>query len=94
MPCRRVFRDRGQRNALTPKERERGLLSSSDSFSLSGSPQSDRILNRADTPIAVSMWMKNIFTPLANARSNYTQPQPQPYAVPQSYAVTETGGGK
>jgi hypothetical protein len=41
-------------------------------------------------PIDVSMWMKNIFTPLANARSNYTQP----YAVPQSYAVTETGGGK
>jgi hypothetical protein len=41
-------------------------------------------------PIDVSMWMKNIFTPAANAGSNYAQPP----AAPQSYAAMETGGGK
>jgi xanthine/uracil permease len=41
-------------------------------------------------PIDVSMWMKNIFTPIANARPNYAQP----YAAPQAYAAMETGGGK
>jgi hypothetical protein len=41
-------------------------------------------------PIDVSMWMKNIFTPIANARTNYARP----YAAPQTYAATETGGGK
>jgi hypothetical protein len=41
-------------------------------------------------PVDVSMWMRNIFTPIANARANYTQP----YTAPQSYAAMETGGGK
>jgi predicted phage tail protein len=41
-------------------------------------------------PIVVSMWMRNIFTPLANARTNY----PQAYTVPQAYTAMETGGGK
>jgi hypothetical protein len=41
-------------------------------------------------PIDVSMWMKNVFTPIANAKSNYTRP----YAAPQSYDVTEAGYGK
>jgi hypothetical protein len=35
-------------------------------------------------PIDVSMWMKNIFTPIANARGNYAQP----------YTAMETGGGR
>jgi hypothetical protein len=41
-------------------------------------------------PIDVSMWMKNIFTPLANARASY----PPAYTVPGATAYTETGGGK
>jgi xanthine/uracil permease len=41
-------------------------------------------------PVDVSMWMKNIFTPIAGARTNYAQP----YAVPQVYTAMETGGGK
>jgi hypothetical protein len=41
-------------------------------------------------PIDVSMWMRNIFTPIANARVNYVQP----YTAPQDYAAMETGGGK
>ena len=41
-------------------------------------------------PIDVSMWMKNIFTPRANAGANYAQP----YTAPQAYAAMEAGGGK
>ena len=41
-------------------------------------------------PIDVSMWMKNIFTPRANAGANHAQP----YTAPQSYAAMEAGGGK
>jgi hypothetical protein len=41
-------------------------------------------------PIDVSMWMKNIFTPIAGVKANYVQPN----AAPQPYAAMETGGGK
>jgi hypothetical protein len=40
-------------------------------------------------PIAVSMVMSNIFTPLANAKANYTQS----YPVPQA-GDTQAGDGK
>jgi hypothetical protein len=41
-------------------------------------------------PVDVSMWIKNVFTPLAGVKTNYAQA----YTAPQGYAAMESGGGK